>query len=383
MGKKIKRKIIAILLLALALSALLMLKGNAYISEYIFSRGIARFYLAAVGAVTSLLPFSLYEILVAAAVALLIAFIVKSILRLKRRHFAKLANGFASLAVIVLSVIVLYNMTASFAYSRQSADLKLSGRTPEKEQVPDIAYHFLQDFNSLAESLERDGTGSVVVPYTFGELSTLCKVEFSRLEGDFFNSHITDAKPLLLSPLVSYFGITGVFFAPTSEPNINTNSPNSQLAVTMLHEMAHSSGVMRENEANLIAYYLALSSENDFIRYSGYMATMGQMSAAVLYTAGNKAYQDFYGSYSDKIVAEQRYNREFWSDYSSVIDDVSSFFNDLYLKLSGIKEGVSSYHNDYEIIDSGEQDEQGEPIFEIHYSLIQRIYFTVYYGADA
>ena len=97
--KPLLKHIIALLILAAALTVLQALKQDRYISEYVFARGISRYYIEGVGRVTSLLPFSLYEIIVALLIIYLIYFVVKFIRLLIKKRFLKATKRILSLAV--------------------------------------------------------------------------------------------------------------------------------------------------------------------------------------------------------------------------------------------------------------------------------------------
>jgi hypothetical protein len=377
--KPLLKHIIALLILAAALTVLQALKQDRYISEYVFARGISRYYIEGVGRVTSLLPFSLYEIIVALLIIYLIYFVVKFIRLLIKKRFLKATKRILSLAVAALCLVLLYNSTASFAYNREPLNLNLTEEKPDAERVYAIAQHVLNDYNALAQSFERDAQGNIIPPYGFSALSDKIKAEFDRLVGGYFGQP-PRAKPMLFSEVMSYFGLSGIFMSITAEPNINAGMPPKDLPGVVAHEMAHSSGVMRENEANLTAYYLLLSSSDGYLRYSGYAATFGQMLAAVNYVCGEEQYNELKNSIDPLIIKENINAMQYWAKYDSFFDDIADFFNNLYLKLSGVKEGTISYQNPYEVIDTGETDEEGEPVIEINFSNVQKIYFTVYDG---
>ena len=55
------------------------------------------------------------------------------------------------------------------------------------------------------------------------------------------------------SRIMSQLRITGVFFPFTFEANVNVDIPQYQVPSTMLHELVHLRGFMREDEANFIS----------------------------------------------------------------------------------------------------------------------------------
>ena len=114
------------------------------------------------GRVTSLLPFLLYEIIVALLIIYLIYFVVKFIRLLIKKRFLKATKRILSLAVAALCLVLLYNSTASFAYNREPLNLNLTEEKPDAERVYAIAQHVLNDYNALAQSFERDAQGNII-----------------------------------------------------------------------------------------------------------------------------------------------------------------------------------------------------------------------------
>lgn len=377
--KAFKKHLIIISALVTVLIVLSLLKTNAYISEYVFTRGISRVYINGVGAFTSLLPFSLYEVLLTAAIIYTITLIVLLIKNLIKKNFKKALKMVMTFASVLLSIVILYNLTASFAYNRLPLDLSLNEENPDNQTVLAAAEYFLNDYNSIAESMERDDSGNIIPPYNFNELSKKLQKEYAKYENTDYLGSAARAKPMFYSEIMSYMGFSGVFMAITAEPNVNVNIPPKQLPVVCAHEMAHSAGLMKENEANLMAYYVLLNSDDPYLRYSGYGATFNQILSAVQYTSGGQDYDRLIDEISPLIKQENANSFDYWNKYRSFIQNITNTINDLYLKLSGIKEGTSSYQNPYEIIDTGEVDEQtGDIIYEIYYSKVQFMYFTIY-----
>jgi hypothetical protein len=68
-----------------------------------------------------------------------------------------------------------------------------------------------------------------------------------------------NAKPVALSHLWSYTGITECipFFG---EANVNVDVPASQLPITICHEISHTRGIAREQDANLAGFLACLNS---------------------------------------------------------------------------------------------------------------------------
>lgn len=81
-------------------------------------------------------------------------------------------------------------------------------------------------------------------------------------------TNLSDIKPSLWAPVMSYTGILGYYNPFTAEAQYNPNVPDTYLPITLAHEMAHQLGYAREEEANFIAYLVGKSSTNTVLQYS-------------------------------------------------------------------------------------------------------------------
>lgn len=373
------RLLVASAILSVLIIVLTLLKSVPSIAENVFTRGISRAYISAVGSISSLFPFSIFEILTGAAIVLLAVSLVKWIIYIKRKQYFRVAKGLSRMAVIILSVILVYTATASFSYTRAdiSGHIPMSSDKPEKDALMEMVDYFVDDFNALAERMPRDKDGNVVCPYTFDELAELMQNEFKRLDSNYFSAYTPRAKKIIAGDIMLSFGTLGISFQPTAEANINNRTVPIDLPELMAHELAHSKGVMRENDANLVAAYITLTSDNDYIRYSGYCNNYGRISQILTLNNIQDEYKAQYSLPSELINRDYKHRYEVYNAYPDFVDKVGEFFNNLYLKLSGVKEGTGSYDvkgNITQITPPG-----GGPVqIIVNYSTIQKMLIHLY-----
>jgi hypothetical protein len=138
-------------------------------------------------------------------------------------------------------------------------------------------------------------------------------------------------------------GITGIFSPFTGEANINIEYPDYSLPFTAAHEFAHQRGIAREDEANFIAHLVCVSSEDEFVRYSGYLYLYEYLASA-LYSADKELYSELAKALSATARADILASREVSAKYSlSTLGKINDKANDLYLKSNGT-EGIISYN---------------------------------------
>ena len=154
--------------------------------------------------------------------------------------------------------------------------------------------------------------------------------------------HYPQAKPVMLSEILSVQQCTGVYSPFTVEANYNRDMVSYNVPHTICHEMSHLRGFMREDEANFIGYLACLGSEDADYRYSGYL--LGWIYAGnALAKVDYDAYVENYGMLSDEIQADLDANHRFWDRYEGKVAEVQEKVNDAYLKANGQAEGVKTY----------------------------------------
>jgi hypothetical protein len=150
------------------------------------------------------------------------------------------------------------------------------------------------------------------------------------------------AKPVLLSPLMSYLGIGGIYAPFTGEANVNATLPDWDRPFTVCHELAHQRGFAREDEANYLAYLACRSHPDRDFQYSGtFQAALYVLGA--LYAADRPAYDAVRPSLPPPLERDLAALAAWRARYKSRLSRVQDRVNDTYLRTQGQREGVRSY----------------------------------------
>ena len=301
-----------------------------------------RFFLAKL---TDVLPFSFAETLIFSLPVILALVIWVGIRRASnKRCFVRLLVVLLALLVLLYSLFVL---TIGCAYHGRTLDKKI-GLVRKDVSVSELystAEFLLAKTNEVAEDAFQMDEGSATrMPYTIDEMNEILLASYESLgeRYSFVQTMRTRIKPVAASVLMSYAHITGVYTYMTGEANINVDFPDYTIPFTAAHELAHQRGVAREDEANFIAFLVCISSEDAYVRYSGYM-NMFEYVASALYSADPEAYGELIGQASPKVIAEMRAYRAFYDKYrDSVVGEISGSINDAYLQMQGTP-GTRSY----------------------------------------
>ena len=146
----------------------------------------------------------------------------------------------------------------------------------------------------------------------------------------------------MLSELMNYTHITGVYSYFTGEANIDIAFPDYTIPFTAAHELAHQRGIAREDEANFIAFLVCTESDDPYIRYSGYLYVYNYVASA-LYKTDYELYKSAYFSLPEDIRLEKIAYSKFFDKYrDSVASNVSETVNNTFLTIQGTA-GTISY----------------------------------------
>jgi hypothetical protein len=211
------------------------------------------------------------------------------------------------------------------------------------ENLIETAFYIRDKVNEYSSGLTRD-EGYTEMPYGIRELSRRLSSAFDSLsdEYSFIEGHTGYVKPVIFSTVMSDAGITGIYSFPTGEANVNTEYPDYYLPFTAAHEMAHARGIAREDEASFVAFLVCIGSDDEYIRYSGYLNLYEYITSPVK-KADNEAYKSLIGGLSDVAKADISAAREVYLRHAdSKLGEINDKVNDAYLQANG-EDGVVSY----------------------------------------
>lgn len=363
-----------ILLLMIAFLIVLgVLKNSVEIAEA-WTRTFGRWYTKTFGEFNEKFSFSITEVSFVIVIISCVVFLAWGFSLLGNKKIWPFIHRMLMVSLIVVGTITIYNASVGMAYVRKPLPLERYKGEIKKEEFVQIATYFVEDCNDCANQLEFDDKGEIVLPYSKKDMIEKLRVEFIRLTDDYYNSYTPMAKALISSPLFTSVSIVGMYFGVLGEANYNTHSTNAELPFYIAHEMAHGKGVMREDDAQLLATYICLTSEDSLFRYSAYYNTMDRILNILTYTDNKDDYKNVKSQISEKVWTNFNYIYDHWKG-EAFLSEFGDKVNDIYLKLFGQKGGTSSYTDT-----DTDVDDQGKVAYLSNY---QSIYFKIYYDKKA
>lgn len=339
--------VFAFVLYGIAVAALAILAAARLSPAFadIFNRYVGAVIRGALAHLTGWIPFSLGE----AMVIFLPVAAVFMIVRACRKYSDSWRSVFVYLGSVLSVVSLLFSVFVfgfGTGYYGTTVDEKLGldRSVVSPEELYYTAATLAAHVNSEAENVKYQYNDFSVMPYTFDEMSRRLVAAYDEVcdEYDFIPRLYSRVKPVMLSEPWTYTHISGVYTYFTGEANINTNFPDYTIPYTAAHEMAHQRGIAREDEANFIAFLVCISSDDPYIRYSGYLEVY-EYVASSLYSADKNYYSAVYSSLKTNVRAEMAAYSAFFDKYrENVVADVSEAVNNSYLQIHGTV-GSKSY----------------------------------------
>ena len=359
-----------IILLIILLVVLAILKTNPGVCEAM-TRGFSRFTGSIMSKISGVIPFSLTEVSFILMGLGILALLIIGIVELKRKKWWASLHRLLEIVGIVLLSINFYHLSCEFAYNRDEMPLPYYENKVERTEHVSIYNYFAEDVNYCISMLEFKESGEVKTDMSLSAIAKEVRKAYSIIDDDYFASHFGSVKPMISSFLYREFQITGVTYSPLAEANIDILNTNTNIPLTVAHELAHTKGVMREDDANKLAFYVCLNSEHPYLRYSAYAAYFYQieaMTSSYYLTEEEKAGLI---TIDPTLYKTRSYEYQFWQKHD-LLGDIGDFFNDLYIKSSGVKEGTTSYSG-------GTTYEHDPTTSQLIPSLYQKLFFEKYY----
>lgn len=236
-------------------------------------------------------PFSLFELVCLCAPFLLIAIIIYVAKKDSRRRF------FLCLSLLC-AVFATYILSFGIAYKAPSALSHYSAEVSET-QTAELARELAERVNSFSGTPLSD-TDAI------GELNRA----ISSRRG----MPPIKIKKIALSSLLTRMRILGFYSFLTGELNVNMFIPSYLYCFTAAHEYAHLLGYAREGEANLFAYILLHSTQNEYLSYCADLVALEYLLFDI-YKRDKMEYNVIYSSLSDSVIFDLKEYGELISRY--------------------------------------------------------------------
>ncbi len=305
--------------------------------ERVYSRGLYATVQPALTGLSNRVPFALFDVLLAAALVLLVAACVSVAGRVRREGARSIGIFLLSLAAVAAIVYLAFLVLWGFNYRREplSARLVLSSQPPSRDAVAKLEMEAVRQMNALHGRARKEGFAA------WDELRPTLEKPFERVQGWL----APGARPRSGVPkasLLSYYfdrsgvsGMTDPFFL---EVLVDRDLLPFERPFVLAHEWAHLAGFADEAEANFVGWLTCVNGEAP-AAYSGWMYLFAQALASFPRAERAQYVRALAsGPREDLTALAERARR-----IHPVLQSVSWRVYDRYLKANRVGEGIASY----------------------------------------
>ncbi len=319
-------------------------------------------WLNSYGRMTSLIPFSLGECMLAAAVFFAVVAVILGILYVF--HCKRIKNvAYAYYRFISwLVILVFFEMTFSCfimyhasTFGEQYLPFEVSDNSKELMVVRD---YVVDQLNQRASQFERDKNGYIIYDADFNFEAIKAMKELGEIYPQ-LSGYYPSPKKIQFSDFLSQQFMMGYYFPFSMEANYNNSMYIARKPSVICHELAHTKGFICEDDANFIGYLASINSDDRLFQYSGYLGVVNYLEkdAKQIFKGHEEEYKT-HVQLDAQVKADNVFlTKEAWRKVEAkavvdtkVVKTVSTTFIDTNLKVNGIKEGSISYSKVVELL---------------------------------
>lgn len=293
---------------------------------------------------TGWLPFSLGDLLYAAAGAWIIARLYKNARAILRKTFTRatfLASVYRTIK-IALWVYVCFNLFWGMNYNRMGIahQLDISPETYSRDELVGLTASLVEAVNTTRRSIPD----TVIV---FNDRNTLYQQAVDAYESaarmyPFMHYPVASVKGSLYSYFNSYMGVFGYYNPFSGEAQVNTKVPGFLMPFTVCHEIGHQLGYATEDEANFAGYLAAVASGNHRFRYSAYFE-MYSYANRQLYLLDSAMAINNSKRLDSLVKLDIRSYKAFLARHKNPVEPYITAFYDQFLQANNQPKGMNTY----------------------------------------
>jgi hypothetical protein len=340
--KPLLKRIIILLLLALAIFILMQLADDAALVERYYSNGFYIFICRIWHPVLNIFPFSVGDLLYIAVVAWLIYKAVVLLRLLFKKQFKQVGMLLLGLVIGVQVGILAFYLFWGMNYFRPSAAQRLNLRdtsftTADLKAVTQVLIDSANVCRTRVTNADMAQSNSDIYAAATQAVKAL------SADSANFRAYHPDIKPSLLTVFLNYIGTSGYYNPFTSEAQLNYQMPVFNRPFVACHEMSHQMGYGAEDEADFAGFTVAINSHNRLLRYSAYHLAVSEF----MYSLGHRdtvAFKALKATISKDVRHDYATERNYWLSYQNKLSAISSIFYDNFLKANNQPQGLETYN---------------------------------------
>ena len=314
------------------LSTKLAIRDTGLVEHY-YSTGIYPFIAKFFSFFSNLIPFSLWDVFWVLIISLIIGGLILVI-------FRKLKFGWYGLRTAQLLALLysFFYIAWGYNYFRPGIEKRNGWESPKHDELI---------FRSILDSIiiQTNCNYTSVSSSDYPEIDSLVEESYrknSQELGINYPNGTRRPKTMLLSSFFIKSGVSGYFGPYFNEIHVNYYLLPMDYPFLLAHEKAHQFGITSEAEANLFAFVICITSEDQRLKYSGYQFLL----IYFLRDAPQmKDYQDYLNKIDSRVRMDLRFRQNYYQGLQNKrLSKMQTAANNAYLKVNHIEKGVKNYN---------------------------------------
>jgi len=314
------------------LSTKLAIRDTGLVEHY-YSTGIYPFIAKFFSFFSNLIPFSLWDVFWVLIISLIIGGLILVI-------FRKLKFGWYSLRTAQLLALLysFFYIAWGYNYFRPGIEKRNGWESPKHDELI---------FRSILDSIiiQTNCNYTSVSSSDYPEIDSLVEESYRKNSPELginYPNGTRRPKRMLLSSFFIKSGVSGYFGPYFNEIHVNYYLLPMDYPFLLAHEKAHQFGITSEAEANLFAFVICITSEDQRLKYSGYQFLL-------LYFLRDatqmKDYQDYLNKIDSRVRMDLRFRQNYYQGLQNKrLSKMQTAANNAYLKVNHIEKGVKNYN---------------------------------------
>ena len=304
---------------------------------------ISEFLNITVGWVFSLFPFSVMTVFILLVPVFAGLFVWRIVVNARRRSMKRF---WTRVVCVLCAVFVWYTFVLGINYRKTSVYDKLGYAQAEYtlENLEKTSEYLIGEFNKSAMYVDFDGENrALVLPdgYDAEKITQEALAAIEKQNFDFLYDFTVTPKYTFVPGILNALGFDGVYFPLFAELNIDSAVSAGNLCVLLTHELMHAKGVLNEAQAEYLAQYICVNSDDPIMRYCGCYTAVTKI-LTVIRDIDENAYRAQLQNITDEYLRARVGYFTSLPETTGVITSVANFFYDIYLKLNFMS-GISVY----------------------------------------
>lgn len=295
--------------------------------------------------ISNLFPFAIGDFLYGLLICFTVYLIIKAIDKVWKREMPGYVIPIKAINFLLL-LFITFKLFWGLNYDRPpvAKQLGIKDQKYNVEQLVALTNYFLVKLNTLKPNIDKAKLRPKY--YSIHELKNETTTVYHQLasKNDVFTYPAATVKSCLLNGLTTKSGIEGYYNPLSGEANVNMDLPVFVLPFTISHEVAHQTGIAKEDEANLIGYLVATNSKDLNFKYSAYYSMFRSMLFELRFKSPDD-YELIIDQLDESVRKDFDAENEFWAKNNSSMSKYMGTAFDKILKFNRQKKGIKSYQD--------------------------------------